>query len=127
MPINVMYSWAVSRVETGCVSREHLISCKFGLVLNLALNHQDTGGKWWWKFSFSLDEYSYDKVCHYYTNKMQIYNKIHVLIITFFPTCFGDYCAIFREKLLYAQNYSYILRLHVWYLTSKIKQKLYKH
>ena len=34
---------------------------------------------------------------------MQIFNKIHVLIITS-PTCFGAYCAIFRENFLYAQK-----------------------
>jgi len=36
---------------------------------------------------------------------MHIYNKIHVLIITFSATCFGAYCAISRENFLYAQNY----------------------
>ena len=29
---------------------------------------------------------------------MHIYNKIHVLIVTFSPTCFGAYRAIFREN-----------------------------
>jgi hypothetical protein len=32
---------------------------------------------------------------------MHIYNKTHVLTITFSPTCFGAYFAIFREKFLY--------------------------
>jgi len=34
--------------------------------------------------------------------KPHIYNQIHALSITFPPTCFGAYCAIFRENFLYA-------------------------
>jgi hypothetical protein len=37
---------------------------------------------------------------------MHIYNKIRVLIITFLFSCmFRNYCAIFKENFLYAQNY----------------------
>ena len=44
-----------------------------------------------------------------YTNKMHICTELRVLIITFSPTCFGDYCAVFRENFsVYAQNYCYI-------------------
>jgi len=37
---------------------------------------------------------------------MNTYNKIHVLLINYSPTCFGNHCAIFRHKLffLYAPN-----------------------
>jgi len=38
---------------------------------------------------------------------MHIYNKIHVLIITFSPICFGAYCAIFRENFFVCCNYCY--------------------
>jgi len=37
---------------------------------------------------------------------MHIYNKTHALIVTISATCFGTYCAIFRENFfIYAQNY----------------------
>jgi len=41
------------------------------------------------------------KLCPQHTNKTNIYNKIHVLLITFSPTCFGTHCAIFRENFFF--------------------------
>jgi len=41
------------------------------------------------------------KLCLQHTNKMHIQNKTHVLNITFSPTSFSSYFAIFRENVLH--------------------------
>jgi hypothetical protein len=63
-----------------------------------------------------------NKICDFFFNKHFIivnyvfnaptkctYNKMHVLIITFSPTCFSPYCSIFRENFFVCSKYCYIL------------------
>lgn len=59
-------------------------------------------------------KYFIGKLCLHSTTECT-YSTIHVLIISFSPTCFGACCSIFRENVFVCSKYCYILCLQLIY------------